>query len=125
MAFDLAKTDSMTEAILMSNAVVTQFMNSGTNRYLSLSFEKHANQIIATLASGSVKLIPGYYMLFILVDDIPSVGKIVQVPIEVVKDTIGTAVDQVEGNEIMLALNPGSDNINFIGTDDQLKDIKV
>ena len=125
MAFDLAKTDSMTEAILMSNAVVTQFMNSGTNRYLSLSFEKHANQIIATLASGSVKLIPGYYMLFILVDDIPSVGKIVQVPIEVVKDTIGTAVDQVEGNELMLALNPGSDNINFIGTDDQLKDIKV
>src|SRR4030095_1618052 len=44
------------------------------------------NHITASLPSDSVKLIPGYYMLFIMVDDIPSVGKILQIKNEFVNE---------------------------------------
>lgn len=103
--FDFAKTDSVTEVILMSNAVVTHFMNSGTNRYLSLPFEKEGNHILATLPSDSVKLIPGYYMLFIMVDDIPSVGQILEVKNEVIS-AIEPELDQK--GEIILSPNPAT-----------------
>ncbi len=81
---DFAKTDSVTEVILMSNAVVTHFMNSGNNRYLSLDFTQNGNHLIASLPKDSVKMMPGFYMLMIMVDDIPSIGKIIQVKDEVI-----------------------------------------
>ncbi len=77
--FDFAKTDSVTEVILMSNAVVTHFMNSGNNRYLSLNYTQAGNHITAKLSTDSIALLPGYYMLFIMVDDIPSVAKIIKI----------------------------------------------
>ncbi len=103
--FDFAKTDSVTEVILMSNAVVTHFMNSGTNRYLSLPFEQIGNHISTTLPIDSVKLIPGYYMLFIMVDDIPSVGQILEVKNEVI-----SAIEPEFGHkgEITLSPNPAT-----------------
>lgn len=122
---DFSKTDSVTEVILMSNAVVTHFMNSGNNRYLALDYTQSGKHIIASLPRDSVKLIPGFYMFFIMVDDIPSIGRIVQIRNEVVEDSIGTAVDQVEHNEIVLAPNPGSGKIKVIGADNHLKDIKI
>ncbi|MEO5572809.1 MAG: galactose oxidase-like domain-containing protein [Bacteroidia bacterium] len=77
--FDFQKTDSVTEVILMSNALVTHFMNSGNNRYLTLNFTRTGNHITATLPSDSVTLLPGFYMLFAMVDDIPSVAKIIKI----------------------------------------------
>ncbi|MBP6679543.1 MAG: DUF1929 domain-containing protein [Saprospiraceae bacterium] len=76
---DFSKTDSVTEVILMSNAVVTHFMNSGNNRYLSLEYKQSGNRITASLPKDSVTLMPGFYMLFIMVDDIPSEGKIIHI----------------------------------------------
>ncbi len=80
---DFLKTDSVTEVILMSNAVVTHFMNSGNNRYLSLDYTQNEGHLIALLPIDSVKLMPGYYMLMIMVDDIPSIGRIIQIRDEV------------------------------------------
>ena len=77
--FDFLKTDSVTEVILMSNAVVTHFMNSGNNRYLSLNYTQTGNHITATLPTDSIAMLPGFYMLFAMVDDIPSVAKIIKV----------------------------------------------
>lgn len=101
ISFDFTKTDSVTEVILMSNAVVTHFMNSGTNRYLSLPFQQEGNHITATLPSDSVTLIPGYYMLFIMVDDIPSIGQILEVRNEEV-----TSIESPKSNDINVALTP-------------------
>ena len=84
---DFSKTDSVTEVILMSNAVVTHFMNSGNNRYLSLDYIQNEGHLTATLPIDSVKLIPGFYMLMIMVDDIPSEGKIIHIKNEEVKDS--------------------------------------
>lgn len=108
--FDFAKTDSVTEVILMSNAVVTHFMNSGTNRYLSLPFEQIGNHISTMLPIDSVKLIPGYYMLFIMVDDIPSVGQILEVKNEVI-----TAVEaELEETELITLLpNPARGSLSL------------
>jgi hypothetical protein len=61
-------------------------MNTGTNRFLSLNYTQSGNHITASLPSDSVKLIPGFYMLFIMVDDIPSVGKILQIKNAVVNE---------------------------------------
>lgn len=77
--FDAHKTNALTKVMLMSNAVMTHFMNSGNGRCLELDFTQDGNQVSATLPNDSLKLMPGWYMLFGMVDDIPSVAQIVQI----------------------------------------------
>jgi hypothetical protein len=71
--------DSVTSVQLMSNAVVTHFMNSGNNRFVELNFTQTGNAITASIPPDSVILPNGYYMLFTMVDDIPSIAKIIHV----------------------------------------------
>ncbi|MBA3648728.1 MAG: DUF1929 domain-containing protein [Chitinophagales bacterium] len=77
--FKVSRTKTPTSVILLSNALNTHFMNSGNNRYLDLAFTKSGSQITATLPSDSVTMPDGYYILFAMVDDIPSVGKIIRI----------------------------------------------
>ncbi len=77
--FEAHKTNALSKVMLMSNAVMTHFMNSGNGRCLELEFTQNGNQVTATLPNDSLKLMPGWYMLFGMVDDIPSVAKIVQI----------------------------------------------
>jgi len=84
--FNIQKTKSPSSIILMSNAVVTHFMNSGNNRYVELPFSKTGNNIIATLSADSLTLPDGYYMLFAMVDDIPSIAKIIRIQGTQLKD---------------------------------------
>ncbi|MEO6133484.1 MAG: galactose oxidase-like domain-containing protein [Saprospiraceae bacterium] len=77
--FGVSKTNALTNVILMSNAVLTHFMNSGNNRYLDLAFTQSGGQVTAVLPSDSLHLMPGWYMLFGMVDDIPSVGQIIHI----------------------------------------------
>lgn len=77
--FEAHKTNALTKVVLMSNAVMTHFMNSGNGRFLELDFAQNGNQVAATLPADSLRLMPGWYMLFGMVDDIPSVAQIVQV----------------------------------------------
>ncbi len=77
--FEVSKTNALTSVILMSNAVLTHFMNSGNNRFLELDFIQTGNKVTATLPDDSLRLMPGWYMLFAMVDDIPSVGRIIKI----------------------------------------------
>ena len=77
--FHVEKTNAVTGIILMSNAVLTHFMNSSNNRFLELEFEKVGNEVKAFLPEDSLQLMPGWYMMFAMVDDIPSVGKIIKI----------------------------------------------
>ncbi len=77
--FDVAKTNALTSVVLMSNSVLTHFMDSGNNRYLSLDFSQTGNSVTASLPADSLHLMPGWYMLFGMVDDIPSVAKMVKI----------------------------------------------
>ncbi|MEP6647652.1 MAG: galactose oxidase-like domain-containing protein [Saprospiraceae bacterium] len=77
--FDVSKTNALTKVVLMSTAVLTHFMNSGNNRFLNLEFTQSGNQVTAAFPSDSLHLMPGWYMLFGMVDDIPSVGQIIHI----------------------------------------------
>jgi hypothetical protein len=108
--FDIAKTNALTGVVLMSNPVLTHFMNSGNNRFLNLEFEQNGNQIKAFLPDDSLRLMPGWYMLFAMVDDIPSVAQIVKVEKGV---SIVTNTEVVLNNEFAFDVypNPASDQL--------------
>jgi hypothetical protein len=120
--FKIRKTKSPTSVILMSNSVVTHFMNSGNNRYLELPFNKTANQITAILPSDSVTLPDGFYMLFVMVDDIPSVAKIIRIEGSQLKLGDDAGLDNV----IKLFPNPVHDFIQLtVGQEFQSREVKI
>ncbi len=123
VTFKVSRTKSPTSVILMSNALNTHFMNSGNNRYLELAFTKSGSQITATLPSDSVTMPDGYYMLFVMVDDIPSVAKIIRVEGSVLK--IGNDL-QVAHNGFNIYPNPASDVVNIsLSSEVLLNDLKI
>lgn len=71
--------DSVTGIVLISAACKTHFMNSGNNRFLKPAFTQAGNNVSFTLPSDSVAMPDGLYMLFVMVDDIPSIGQFVTV----------------------------------------------
>lgn len=77
--FEARKTNALTKVMLISNAVMTHFMNSGNGRCLDLDFTQTGNQVSVLLPDDSLRLMPGWYMLFGMVDDIPSVAQIVKI----------------------------------------------
>lgn len=79
IAFAAHKTNALTKVVLLSNAVMTHFMNSGNSRFLELDFNQNGNQVTATLPNDSLRLIPGWYMLFGMVDDIPSTAQMIKI----------------------------------------------
>ncbi|MDQ3142861.1 MAG: DUF1929 domain-containing protein [Bacteroidota bacterium] len=76
--FSVSKTDSITGVQLMSCAVNTHFMNSSHNRFLELKFTQEKGLVNAELPLDSVLFPPGFYMLFVMVDDIPSIAQIIK-----------------------------------------------
>ncbi|MDQ3194516.1 MAG: DUF1929 domain-containing protein, partial [Bacteroidota bacterium] len=78
ISFDVLKTNSVTGVILMSTPSISHFMNCGNNRYVELSFTQSGNIINANIPSDPLKLLDGYYQMFVMVDDIPSISKIVK-----------------------------------------------
>lgn len=71
--------DSVTKVVLVGVSAATHWVDGGISRYLSLPFVQSGEQIAFGVPSDSNTVPLGYYMLFVLVDDIPSVGRIVSV----------------------------------------------
>lgn len=109
--FRVEKTNAATGVILMSNTVLTHFMNSGNNRFLELEFEQTGKEIKAFLPDDSLRLMPGYYMLFVMVDDIPSIGKIIKV--ERGRDIISSISTMLEIESFNVYPNPSDGNFNL------------
>lgn len=79
ITFDILKTNAVTSVILMSTPSLSHFMNCGNNRYVELPFAQNGNTVSATIPLDSLNALDGYYQLLVLVDDIPSVAKIIKV----------------------------------------------
>lgn len=110
--FTVAYADSLTAVQLLSTAVVTHFMNSGNNRFLELSFTQSADSISAIIPSDSITVPDGYYMLFAMVDDIPSIAKIIRI----IGNSSPTGMQLSQNNnsdEIFIYPNPCSDFISI------------
>lgn len=77
--FDVARTNAPTSVILQSTQAVTHMMNCGENRFLDLNFSVENQAVSAEIPDDSLKALPGWYLLWAMVDDIPSVARIVRV----------------------------------------------
>lgn len=77
--FDIGNTATPTKVVLMSAIATTHFMDSGTNRYLDLPFTQSGTTVTATVPADPNRSVVGHYILFAMVDDIPSVGKMVRI----------------------------------------------
>ncbi len=107
ITFDVIKTDSVTQVILMSTTSVTHMMNCGNNRYVELQFTQTGNTIIANIPFDSLNVLDGYYQLFAMVDDIPSIGIMIKV-----ENSVATTVNNlnIEQNNIFIFPNPAQNS---------------
>lgn len=72
-------TEAVTRLVLISARATTHWVDGGPQRYLSLDFTQTGSLIEATVPSDPVRALAGYYILIAMVDDIPSVGRIVRI----------------------------------------------
>ncbi|MBA3464163.1 MAG: DUF1929 domain-containing protein [Deltaproteobacteria bacterium] len=79
LSIDLAGDEQITEVIMMGTNATTHFMESGNARYESLTFQQTGARITATVPSEPGRAIPGWYLVFVLADDIPSVARVMRV----------------------------------------------
>ncbi len=71
--------DSITQLILIGVNAVTHWVDGGVPRYISLPFTQNGTLVTGTIPSNQNISMLGYYMLFALVDDVPSEGRIVRI----------------------------------------------
>ena len=78
LTLDLAGDEPITEVIAMGTNATTHFMESGTARYLSLSFQQTGTRVVAEIPTEPARTIPGWYLVFVMVDDIPSPARVMR-----------------------------------------------
>ena len=71
--------NAISKLVLVSARATTHWNDGGPQRMLELDFVQNGSQVQANVPSNPVKALAGYYILFAMVDDIPSVGRIVRV----------------------------------------------
>jgi hypothetical protein len=74
-----SRTRAPTAAVLVGTGAVTHWMDGGVPRLIELPFEQAADELAITLPSPPAELPAAHYILFLMVDDIPSAGRIVRV----------------------------------------------
>ena len=79
VSFDVANTSTPTSVILLGTAARTHFMDSGNARPIELPFVQNGTRVTVTIPLEAEAAPLGHYMLFVMVDDIPSVATIVKV----------------------------------------------
>ncbi len=79
ITFLLERTTTPTDVVLIGTSQRTHFMESGNARLLRLQFTQQGDRMTATIPTDEAVTPVGYYILFTMVDDIPSVGHIVKI----------------------------------------------
>jgi hypothetical protein len=75
-------TNAVTSVVLVGMNAISHWMDGGVPRLLRLDFTQVGAQVSAQIPADSLRAPAGYYLLFVLVDDIPSVGRIVAIDAE-------------------------------------------
>ncbi|MDQ3016204.1 MAG: DUF1929 domain-containing protein [Bacteroidota bacterium] len=92
--FDIAFTNAPTKIILQSTQAVTHMMNCGENRFLDLTFTQQGQSMEAYINADSLRSLPGWYLLWAMVDDIPSEARIIRI---LPGKAVVTSVDKIQG----------------------------
>jgi len=69
----------LTGIVLMGLGAVTHYVDGGPGRLVHLPFRAEAEGLIVTVPDDPSRIPAAHYMLFLMVDDIPSIGRIVRV----------------------------------------------
>ncbi|MDB6111266.1 MAG: hypothetical protein JWR69_3016 [Pedosphaera sp.] len=77
--FKVSFASAITRLVLVSARATSHWVDGGPQRFLSLDFSQNGSDVQAAIPSDPVKALAGYYNLFAMVDDVPSVGKIVRI----------------------------------------------
>ena len=81
VTIEFSYTDVPTEVLLMGTNAVTHWVDGGVSRMVALPFEQPGDGSVQfTVPGDEVELPIGWYLLFVMVDDIPSEASIVVVP---------------------------------------------
>lgn len=79
ISLDVSRTSAVTKVILMGMNAISHWMDGGVPRHLSLPFTQAGSKVTVQIPDNTVVALPGFYLLFAMVDDIPSEGQIVQI----------------------------------------------
>lgn len=79
LAFDVFPATRVTRVVLMGTTVHTHWVEGGVPRRLEFAVTQAGSRVQATLPTDPNLLPVGHYLLFAMVDDIPSVARIVRV----------------------------------------------
>ncbi|MEO6182798.1 MAG: galactose oxidase-like domain-containing protein [Verrucomicrobiota bacterium] len=72
-------TAAVTKLVLVSARASTHWVDGGPQRFLSLGFTQNGSLVEATIPNDPPRALAGWYILFAMVDDIPSVGRMVRI----------------------------------------------
>ena len=72
-------TEAITKLVLVSARATTHWVDGGPARFLSLDFTQSGSLVESTIPNDPIQALAGYYLLFAMVDDIPSIGRIVRI----------------------------------------------
>ncbi len=75
----VTQTDSVTSVVLIGTNSVTHWADGGIPRVLSLPYQEQDGTLTVSIPANQNTAPVGYYMLFAMVDDIPSKGVIVRI----------------------------------------------
>lgn len=75
----VSRTNAVTEVVLIGMNAISHWMDGGVQRLLRLSFTQTAGTVRATVPSDPFQAQLGWYLLFVLVDGVPSKGRIVSI----------------------------------------------
>jgi len=78
-SMDVAFASAVTKVVLIGTRASTHWVDGGTQCYASLPFTQTGPRVDVTIPDDSVEILPGFYFVIVIVDDIPSVGRIVRV----------------------------------------------
>jgi len=79
VAFDVAPATRLTGVVLMGTGAHTHWVDAGVPRRLELPVTQAGTRATVTLPSDPNLLPVGHYLLFAMVDDLPSVARIIRV----------------------------------------------
>lgn len=77
VTLQVSRTEAVSEVVLVGANNSTHWADGGPQRRLSLAFTQTGAQVQATVPNDPVRALPGYYLLMVLVDDIPSEAEVV------------------------------------------------
>jgi hypothetical protein len=79
LRFTISPATRLTRAVLVGTQSTTHWVDGGIPRRVVLRITQTGNEITTVLPSDLNEVPAGHYMLFAMVDDIPSVAKIIRI----------------------------------------------